>query len=53
MKVASLRNPASVFRETLYCGGGASPVTPLINTRSGPSWVSTALSMRVVTSGPA
>ena len=25
----------------------------VINTRSGPSWVSTALSMRVVTSGPA
>lgn len=51
--VTSLRNPPSEFSDTLYVGGGGSPRTSLIRTRSGPSSVSTMLSSRAVTSGPA
>jgi hypothetical protein len=47
-----LRNPSRVLTQTLSVSGGASPVTPLIATRSGPSWVSAMVSNRLVTSGP-
>ena len=40
-----------LLSDTLSSGGGGSPATPLIRTRSGPSWVSSALSIRAVTSG--
>ena len=35
--VVELRNPPMLFSDTLSVGGGGSPTTPLIRTRSGPS----------------
>lgn len=43
---------AEAVEADLEGGGGASPVTPWIRTRSGPSWVSRTVSRRAVTSGP-
>ena len=40
-----------LFSDTFSVGGGGSPITPLIRTRSGPSGVSWTLSIRAVTSG--
>ena len=51
-KTTSLRKPPSRLSPTLRVGGGASPRTPEIRTRSGPSWVSRTVSRRAVTSGP-
>ena len=48
-----LRYPPSVFSDTFSVGGGGSPRTPLIATRSGPSWWSCTVSSRRVASGPA
>ena len=39
------------FSDTLSVGGGGSPLTPLMRTRSGPSSLSVRLSTRSVTSG--
>ena len=49
--VIALRNPPMLFSETLRVGGGGSPVTPLIRTRSGPSSDNSMASIRAVTSG--
>jgi hypothetical protein len=47
----SLRNPPMLFSDTFSVGGGGSPLTPLIRTRSGPSSDSSMVSTRSVTSG--
>ena len=49
----SLRQPPMRLSPALRVGGGASPRTPVIRTRSGPSWSSRTVSSRAVTSGPA
>ncbi|CNJ90423.1 Uncharacterised protein [Mycobacterium tuberculosis] len=50
-KVMALRNPPMLFSDTFSVGGGGSPITPLMRTRSGPSSNSSMLSIRAVTSG--
>ena len=50
-KVAALRNPPMLLSETFSVGGGGSPRTPLIRTRSGPSSLNVMLSNRAVASG--
>jgi hypothetical protein len=50
-KVIALRNPPTAFNDTLSVGGGSSPRTPLMRTRSGPSSLNRTLSTRSVTSG--
>ena len=45
-KVISLRKPPMLLSETLSVGGGGSPCTPLIRTRSGPSSDSSMVSTR-------
>ena len=40
-----------LFSDTFSVGGGGSPTTPLMRTRSGPSADSSTLSIRAVTSG--
>ena len=51
--VTSLRCPPSELRQTFVVGGGGSPRTPQIRTRSGPSSASSIVSNRATTSGPA
>ena len=45
------QNPPMLFSDTFSVGGGGSPLTPLIRTRSGPSSDSSIVSTRSVTSG--
>ena len=52
-KVTSLREPPRALRQTLRSGGGGSPRTPEMRTRSGPSSASRIVSNRATTSGPA
>ena len=52
-KVTSLRCPPRELRQTLVVGGGRSPRTPEMRTRSGPSSASSIVSNRATTSGPA
>ena len=40
-----------LFSETFSVGGGGSPATPLIRTRSAPSADNSMVSIRAVTSG--
>ena len=47
-----LRWPASSFMATFSVSGGASPRTPLMRTRSGPTSSRVMVSKRAVTSGP-
>ena len=49
--VIALRKPPMLFSDTFSVGGGGSPRTPLIRTRSGPSSDSSMVSNRGVTSG--
>ena len=49
--VIALRNPPMLLSDTFSVGGGGSPRTPLMRTRSGPSCDSSMLSIRSVTSG--
>ena len=49
--VIALRNPPMLFSDTFSVGGGGSPRTPLMRTRSGPSADSSMVSIRAVTSG--
>jgi hypothetical protein len=49
--VMALRKPPTLLSDTLSVGGGGSPRTPLMRTRSGPSSLSVMLSTRSVTSG--
>ena len=50
-KVAVLRNPPMLLSETFRDGGGGSPRTPEIRTRSGPSSLNSMVSNRAVASG--
>ena len=47
----ALRKPPMLFSDTFSVGGGGSPSTPLMRTRSGPSADSSMVSIRAVTSG--
>ena len=49
--VIALRQPASRFAVTFSVGGGASPRTPAMRTRSGPTWDSSIVSKRATASG--
>ena len=49
--VIALRKPPMLFSDTLSVGGGGSPRTPSMRTRSVPSADSSMLSIRTVTSG--
>ena len=50
--VTSFRNPPTLFSDTLYVGGGGSPRTPAMRTRSAATCSSRIESNRAVTSGP-
>ena len=47
-----LRYPPSWFIATFRVGGGAWPLVPEMRTRSWPTWASSIVSNRAVTSGP-
>ena len=49
--VTALRKPPMLLSDTFSVGGGGSPRTPLIRTRSAPSSDSSMVSTRSVTSG--
>ena len=49
--VMALRHPASRLAVTFSVGGGGSPRTPEMRTRSRPSWASSMLSKRATASG--
>ena len=49
--VVALRNPPMLLHDTFSVGGGGSPRTPLMRTRSGPRPASVTVSIRAVTSG--
>ena len=49
--VMELRHPALRFAVTLSVGGGGSPRTPAMRTRSGPTWDSSMVSNRATASG--
>ncbi len=49
--VIEFRHPASRFAVTLRVGGGGSPFTPLIRTRSGTFLIERMVSKRATASG--